>query len=199
MRIGLTGGIGAGKSLVASMLRERGARIIEADALARALVRPGSRVLDALVAEFGAGILGPDGGLDRRRLAQAAFGDPARLARLNAITHPPLVAAILEEMERSGGVVVVDAALLGRWDVLDAFDLVVTVRAPREVRVRRLVEAGMARADVEARIDAQDTDGEFASQADVVIDNAGTEDDLRREVERLWKRLAVETEENDAE
>ena len=202
VRVGLTGGIGAGKTVVASMLRDLGARVIEADAIARDLVRPGGGVLEALVEEFGRGILRDDGTLDRRRLAETAFARPGRLERLNAITHPPLVEELLGSMEGAEGgaeVVVVDAALLGDWDILDAFDIVVTVRAPRATRVERLVAGGMSRRDVEARIDAQDSEDEFARQADIVIDNAGSREELSLEVRRLWRRLSDGTEVTDAE
>lgn len=202
VKVGLTGGIGAGKSVVASTLGRLGARVVEADAIARRLVRPGEPVLVRLVEEFGPAILNSDGTLDRARLAELAFGDPARLERLNEITHPPLVAAILEEMERAArahDVVVVDAALLGQWDILDAFDVVVVVAAPRETRVRRLVDAGMARADAEARVGAQDSDEEFVRQADLVIDNSGSEEALADQVRRLWDRWTPVTEEPNAE
>ena len=193
-RIGLTGGIGSGKSEAARVLADLGAAIVTADELARKLVEPGGPVLSRIVDAFGGEVLRSDGTLDRGRLAGLAFGDPAKLAVLNAITHPPLVAAIierLEELDRTGpeGVAVVDAALLTEWDITDLFDLVLLIRAPREVRVARLAAAGYAESDARARIEAQLPDERLVEAADRVIDNATTLDDLRGAIEELWRTL----------
>jgi dephospho-CoA kinase len=193
-RIGLTGGIGSGKSAVASFLRDLGAHVIVADEVSREQAVPGGPVLAALVDEFGPSILRPDGTLRRDELGRLAFSSARGLERLNAITHPALVAAILERMERlerddPSGVVVVDAALLVDWDILDAFDLVVAVDAPRETRLRRLTSAGLDEDAARARMGAQAPEEAFAHAADVVIENDGTLDGLRDRVAELWERV----------
>ncbi len=200
-RIGLTGGIGSGKSEVASRFRELGALVIDADAVARELVEPGSPVLRAIVREFGSSVLRPDGTLDRRALADAAFSSAERRKALNDVTGPPLVAEIVrraEALEREhaqggggSGVLVVDAALLVQWDVLDMFDLVLVVHAPRELRAERLAAAGFSEADVAARMDAQLPDDAMLAAADAVIVNDGSLDELRAKVDDLWNSLGV--------
>jgi dephospho-CoA kinase len=197
-RIGLTGGIGSGKSEAARVLADLGAVVVTADELARRLVEPGSAVLDKIVDAFGREVLRNDGTLDRRRLAALAFGDPARLAVLNEITHPPLVAAIIERLEELDrvsreGVAVVDAALLTEWDITDLFDLVLLVAAPTEVRVARLVKAGLNEADARARIRAQLPEERLRDAADRVIENAGTLDELVSAVRDLWRALPPNT------
>jgi dephospho-CoA kinase len=200
LRIGLTGGIGSGKSEVAARLRELGADVIEADEVARELVAPGTPLLDELVRQFGDGILRPDGSLDRRALAGIAFASDEALEALNECTRPPLVAEIVRrseelERERPGGVMVVDAALLVQWGVLDMFDVVLAVRAPEGVRVARLAAAGLSEEDSRARMRSQLSDAEMAAAADEVIDNEGTLENLRTAVDAFWKTLGTQTKE----
>lgn len=197
-RIGLTGGIGSGKSEAARVFADLGAVVVTADELARRLVEPGSPVLEKIAEAFGGGVLAGDGALDRKRLAALAFGEPTKLAILNAITHPPLVAAIigrLEELDRTGseGVAVVDAALLTEWDITDLFDLVLLTAAPVEVRVERLVASGYTEADARARIEAQLPEERLRDAADHVIENAGTLEELRGAVRDLWRTLPPNT------
>lgn len=201
LRIGLAGGIGSGKSEVAARLSELGADVIEADAVARELVAPGTPLLGELVRQFGDGILRPDGSLDRRALAGIAFASGAALEALNESTRPPLVAEIVrraEELERKrpGGVMVVDAALLVQWGVLDMFDVVLVVRAPEDVRAARLAAAGLSEEDARARMRSQLDDAEMSAAADVVIDNDGTLEDLRRAVDAFWETLGEEGKED---
>lgn len=200
MRIGLAGGIGSGKSEVAARLSELGADVIEADAVARELVAPGTPLLEKLVGEFGDGILRPDGSLDRRALAGIAFASDEALGALNESTRPPLVAEIVRrsealERERPGGIMVVDAALLVQWGVLDMFDVVLVVRAPEDVRVARLTAAGLSEDDARARMRSQLGDEEMSAAADVVMDNDGTLEDLLRAVDAFWETLAEKREE----
>jgi len=197
-RIGLTGGIGSGKSEAARVFADLGAVVVTADELARKLVEPGSPVLARIVEAFGPEVLAGDGTLDRKRLAALAFGEPARLGLLNAITHPPLVAAIigrLEELDRTGSerVAVVDAALLTEWDITDLFDLVLLIAAPTEIRVARLTAAGMTEADARARIEAQLPEERLRDAADRVIDNASTLEEFRSAVRGLWRTLPPNT------
>lgn len=197
-RIGLTGGIGSGKSEAAGVFADLGAVVVTADELARGLVERGSPVLQRIVEAFGPEVLADDGTLDRKRLAALAFSDPAKLALLNEITHPPLVSAIierLEELDREGParVAVVDAALVTEWDITDLFDLVLLIAAPVDVRVERLTASGYTEADARARIDAQLPEDRLRAAADHVIENEGTPEELRTAVRALWRTLPPNT------
>lgn len=194
IKVGLTGGIGAGKSEVARLLAQRGAVVVDADALAREAVAPGRPELAAVVAEFGDGVLAADGTLDRAALARVVFGDPERLAALEAIVHPYVARRSAELIADAppDAVVVYDVPLLVEKQLQGDFDLVVVVEAPEDERVRRLVAArGMAESDARARIVAQATAAERAAVADVVVHNHGSPEELRHEVDSLWARLAT--------
>jgi len=200
-RVGLTGGIASGKSTVSRVLAERGAVVIDADAVARTLVEPGSPLLAELAEEFGEDVLRDDGALDRAALGRIAFASEERLARLNAMAHPPLVARLIELVEDAerasgvtGGVLVVDAALLAEWDILDLFDTIVVVDAPIDVRVERLVASGLTEERARERMAAQLPPEELTRRGDIVIDNSGTLDDLRRRADNLALRLFGESE-----
>jgi dephospho-CoA kinase len=197
-RIGLTGGIAAGKSVAAQRLAERGAVVIDYDALARDAVAPGSAGLADVVTAFGDTVLTPDGALDRPGLAAVVFADPAARQRLNGIVHP-VVRRLAAEREAAAAaadataVVVHDVPLLVETGNADTFHLVVVVQAPAVLRVERLVRTrGMDRTEAERRIAAQVTDEERLAVADVVLDGSGHPDDLRAEVDALWDRLAAE-------
>ncbi|MBO3085727.1 dephospho-CoA kinase [Cellulomonas fengjieae] len=197
-RIGLTGGIAAGKSVAARRLAELGAVVIDSDVLAREAVTPGSAGLDAVVEEFGPSVLTPDGSLDRAALASVVFTDPAARARLDAIVHP-IVRRLSAEREAAsavadpGAVVVHDIPLLVETGQADAFHVLVVVHAPAVLRVERLVRLrGMDRAAAEARVAAQASDDERLAVADVVLDGAGSDENLRAQVDVLWDRLAAE-------
>ena len=197
-RIGLTGGIAAGKSVVARHLAELGAVVIEYDKLARDAVRPGSVGLDQVVEAFGEGVLAPDGSLDRAALGRVVFADPDALARLNAIVHP-VVRRLAAEREAAAGataagvVVVHDIPLLVETGQADAFHMLVVVHTPAELRVRRIVaERGL---DVEAarrRVGSQASDDERLAVADVVLDGTRSVDELRAQVDELWARILQE-------
>jgi len=191
--VGLTGGIGAGKSTVADLLAERGAVIVDADEVARAVVEPGQRALAKLVDRFGAGILDADGRLDRSALAKLAFVDDESRRDLEAITHP----AINEEFGRrvaaapSDAVVVLDVPLLVESPQARerGYQAVIVVEAPRDVRLARLEARGVDRADAEARMAAQTGDDERRKIATYVIDNAGDRAALERQVDEVWAEL----------
>jgi dephospho-CoA kinase len=191
--VGLTGGIGAGKSTVADLLAERGAVIVDADEVARAVVEPGQRALAKLVDRFGAGILDADGRLDRSALAKLAFVDDESRRDLEAITHP----AINEEFGRrvaaapSDAVVVLDVPLLAESPQARerGYQTVIVVEAPRDVRLARLEARGVDRADAEARMAAQTGDDERRKIATYVIDNAGDRAALERQVDEVWAEL----------
>lgn len=197
-RIGLTGGIAAGKSVAARRFEQRGAVLVDADVLAREAVAPGTAGLEAVHAEFGDDVLDATGALDRAALARVVFGDPAARARLDAVVHP-VVRRLSAEREAAavaldaGAVVVHDIPLLVETGQAPTFHVVVVVHAPAVLRVERLVRLrGMTRADAEARVDAQARDEERLAVADVVLDGTGTDADLERQVDEVWERLAVE-------
>jgi dephospho-CoA kinase len=188
LRIGLTGGIGAGKSTVAALLAERGARVVDADRIAREVVEPGTPGLAAVVAEFGQDVLTADGALDRPALAALVFGDRAARARLDAVVHP-LVRARAAELvagARADAVVVQDVPLLVETGQAGSFDLVLVVEAEPDVRVARLVDRGLSAEDARARIASQATDEQRRAVADVVLRNDGDRDALAAQVDRLW-------------
>ena len=190
--MGLTGGLGSGKSTVARMLQERGAVILDADAFARAAVVPGSDGFRRVVARFGSDMVGGDGSLDRPKLASIVFADRAALADLEAIVHPEvrrLIAdGIQENLDTDKVVVLVNPLLIEMGTHRDC-DVVVVVSVSPETQVRRSVERGMAEDDVRARIAAQLPLDERSRAADVLLDNEGTIEELEREVDVLWHDL----------
>ena len=197
LNVGLTGGIAAGKSAVAALLVEHGAVLIDADAIARAVVEPGTPGLAEVVAAFGPGMLGPDGALDRPGLGALVFADSAARERLNAIIHPRVraEAARLRAAAPADAVVVQDIPLLVETGQGGDFDLVIVVAAPLAERLRRMVrDRGMDEADARARIAAQATDAQRAAVADVVVDNSGSLEQLRQQVNEIWEtRIAPST------
>ena len=190
--VGLTGGIGSGKSAVLRLLAERGAVVVDADAIAHEVVAPGTDGLQAVIDEFGDEVETEDGSLDRAALAAIVFSNAVALARLEAIIHPR-VKRRRDELLRAADaddVVVEDIPLLVEKGMTHDFDVVVVVTAPIDVRVDRLVGLrGMAEADVRARIANQATDDQRERAADVVIDNGGSPEALEAQVAELWKRL----------
>ena len=191
MNVGLTGGLGSGKSTVAALLGEHGAVIIDADVVAREVVRAGTPGFAAVVARFGPDVVGRDGELDRAALARIVFADGAALDELNAIVHP-LVGSRSAELAAAvppGAVVVHDIPLLAENGLADRFDTVVVVEADREIRLARLAERGLTRAEAEARMAAQATDEQRRAIADEIVRNDGDLDSLARQVDRLWDRL----------
>jgi dephospho-CoA kinase len=193
LRIGLTGGIGSGKSTVAALLAARGAVVVDADRIAREVVEPGTPGLAAVVGAFGPGVLTPDGALDRAALASIVFADQEARARLDGIVHP-LVRARAEEVVAGAppdAVVVQDVPLLVETGQAGRYDLVLVVEADLETRLARLVLRGLTEDDARARIAAQATDEQRRAVADVVLDNSGTPDALAAQVERLWAERVV--------
>ncbi|MFD5037515.1 dephospho-CoA kinase [Streptomyces sp. NPDC058378] len=194
LKVGLTGGIGAGKSEVSRLLARLGAVLIDADRISREVVEPGTPGLTAVVEAFGPGILRPDGTLDRSALGSIVFADPARLATLNAIVHP-LVGARSAELERAAGagaVVVHDVPLLTENGLAPLYDLVVVVDAKPGTQLDRLVTLrGMTESDARARMAAQATREERLAVADLVIDNDGPLEDLEPQVREVWSQLTA--------
>jgi dephospho-CoA kinase len=192
LRVGLTGGIGSGKSEVSRRLVSLGAVLVDADAVAREVVEPGTPGLAAVTEEFGEEILRPDGSLDRDRLGTIVFADEQRRARLNAIVHP-LVGTRMQELVEDApddAIVVYDVPLLTENDLAGLYDLVVVVDAPVEEQVRRLTELrGMTEEAARARIAVQATREQRRAVADRVIDNSGTIESLAAQVDDLWAEL----------
>ncbi|MFC9426784.1 dephospho-CoA kinase [Streptomyces sp. NPDC056987] len=192
LRLGLTGGIGSGKSEVSRLLTGYGAVLIDSDRIARDVVEPGTPGLAAVVAEFGPGVLTPDGALDRPGLGRIVFGDPERLRALNAIVHP-LVRARSAELEAAAGpdaVVVHDVPLLVENGMTGLYDLVVIVDATPETQLDRLVRLrGMTEREARERMAAQATRAQRRAVADVVIDNDGPLELLEPQVREVWRTV----------
>jgi dephospho-CoA kinase len=196
LRVGLTGGIGSGKSEVSRRLAARGAVILDADVASREVVAPGTPGLARIAEAFGPEVIGPDGAMDRERLGRIVFADPAQRERLNAIVHP-LVREWMRAGDRAaadsgrdGLVVVHDVPLLAEGGRRGDFDLVVVVDVPPELQVERLVsQRGMAADQARARMAAQATRQQRLAVADIVIGNSGSLADLDRRVAEVWAEL----------
>lgn len=189
LRVGLTGGIGAGKSTVSRRLAELGAHVVDADLVAREVVVPGSAGLAAVVEEFGPGVLLPDGALDRPGLGRIVFGDAAALARLNGILHPRIAARTAELMAAApaDGIVVHDMPLIVENGLAAGYHLVVVVDAPEPVRAARLVrDRGSSEEEAWQRIRAQATDERRRAVADVLLDNSGEVGPVLAATTALW-------------
>lgn len=192
VRVGLTGGVGSGKSTVADMLRELGAVVIDADELAREVVAPGTSGLAAVTEEFGASVLTPQGALDREALGALVFADPDARRRLEAIVHPRVRrrAAELEAAAGPGAVVVHDIPLLVETGQAADFEAVLVVDVPVETQVTRtMAERGWSREEAEARVAAQATREQRNAAATHLIDNTGTREDLRDRVAQVFAAL----------
>ena len=196
--IGLTGGIASGKSTVAALLRHKGALVVDADEVARRLVEPGRPALDEIRARFGRGVLAPDGSLDRAALGRLVFSDPEARRHLNEILHPRIFEAIRDRLadEEPNRLVFVEAALLAetysqanRWLALQGL---VVVDAPAELQAARLRAKGMADSDASLRMAAQLARPDRLSRATHVIDNSGSIEDLKTQVDRVWAQLNAE-------
>jgi dephospho-CoA kinase len=192
--VGLTGGIGSGKSTVARMLRDRGAIVLSADAYAREAVAAGSSGFRRVVELFGPDVVGPDGELDRAAVAAIVFADAGRRSELEAVVHPEVRRRIAEAVAAASGtdrVVVVDSPLLIETGAHEGFPLVIVVSASPRTQIERLVARGMAEDDARARLAAQMPLDEKAMVADVLLDNEGTETELEAQVDRLWADLVA--------
>jgi dephospho-CoA kinase len=192
LRVGLSGGIGSGKSTVARALARRGAIVIDADAIAREVVEPGQPGLAAVVERFGAEVLDAEGRLDRPKLAALVFDDAAARADLNAIVHPRVAVETARRTAAapSDAVVVIDVPLLVEA-ARSGYDVVVIVEAPEPVRLERLIARGMSPEDARRRMAAQASDADRRKVADVILDNSGTEEDLEPQIDALWSQLTA--------
>ncbi|NYH78214.1 dephospho-CoA kinase [Actinopolyspora biskrensis] len=198
LRVGLTGGIGSGKSTVANRLAEHGAVVVDADLVSREVVEPGTEGLSEIVEHFGAEVLDEDGTLNRSALARVVFGDDAARSVLNGIVHPRVAVRTAELIAAApeDAVVVHDVALLVENGYQADYHLVVVVDAPVEQRVRRLVDRGLSAEDARSRIEAQADERQRRAAADVWLDNGSEQWELRAEVDRLWETRLVPFEAN---
>ena len=192
--IGLTGNIASGKTVVADLLKKKGATIIDADTLSREAVRPGTRALETITGRWGKEVLDPQGNLDRAALRRIVFTDQGQLDDLNAIIHPEIArlreTAIEEARKRGDKIVVCVIPLLFERKLVDNFDTIVLVDAPRELRMERLVETrGLDEAEAMNMIASQMPAELKRARADYVIENTGSIDDLKRDVDSLWESL----------
>jgi dephospho-CoA kinase len=202
LKLGLTGGIASGKSAVGEMFVQLGAHLVQSDAVAHSLMQPGQAVYTDIVRDFGTGILNPDGTINRSRLAEAAFGTlsvPARVQELNEIVHPAVIAYENEWMENvrrqdANAIAIVEAALILEAKAAGRFDRLIVVTCQPEQRVERFarrlgISEDAARAEVTRRMAAQMPDAEKIKAADFVIDNSGSLDFTRQQVERVFAAL----------
>jgi dephospho-CoA kinase len=192
VRIGLSGGVGSGKSTVAALLAAHGAVIVDADKIAREVVEPGTEGFAEVVARFGADVV-TEGRLDRPKLAQIVFNDDAARRDLNAIVHPRVGARTAELLAAVGDdeVVVYDVPLLVESNMSAGFDAVVIVEAPADLRVQRLAGRGMPEDDARARMASQASDEQRRAVADEIVVNSGSLEDLERQVDEMWRRLTA--------
>ena len=192
--LGLTGGIGSGKSMVLSMFANLGAEVIDADHLAREVVEPGQPALEEIATAFGRDMLMPDGRLDRGKLARIIFADPVARARLNAITHPRIRERMATEMALRGsrpGLLIVDIPLLYENDRSETVESVIVVWVDAKTQLRRLTERdGLTPDEARQRIAAQMPLDEKRARADLVVDNSGSRENTRRQVEVIYRRFA---------
>ncbi|GII02523.1 dephospho-CoA kinase [Planobispora takensis] len=196
VKVGLTGGIGSGKSEVSRRLSARGAVVIDADKIAREVVEPGTEGLARVAGVFGEEVIRQDGSLDRERLGSIVFADSEKLAALNGIVHPLVGRRVAELQEQADdrAIVVYDVPLLAENKLAPMYDVVIVVDASDEVRLERLVRVrGMSEQDARARIAAQAGREERLAIADIVIPNEGSLEELEDRVEEVWRRLSVTT------
>lgn len=188
--IGLTGGIGAGKSLVANYFFTLGAQVIDADSLAKAAIERGTTGFDEVVSTFGDEIL-KDGDIDRRKLGEIIFSDPNQRKLLEGIIHPKVQQALLDARQALGEdeILIYEIPLLVETNAASKFDLVITVEAPIDTRIERLKARGLFQSEIERRIESQATEAQRRAVANFVIENNGDEEELLRKVEALWEEL----------
>jgi dephospho-CoA kinase len=198
LKVGLTGSIAVGKSFVLDVLRELGARTIDADQIARECVEPGGPGLTAVVNEFGHGVLNADGSLDRAKLGAIVFSDEAKREKLNSILHPFIIARQDEIMrhwedETPNAIAIIDAALMIESGGFKRFDKLVVVHCPPEIQIQRLMKRNrLTREEAELRVKSQMPQEEKMKYADYLIDTSGEYANTRRQVQALWEKLQTE-------
>ena len=193
MYLGLSGGIGSGKSTVAKILSEVGAVVIDADAIAKEVLEPGQVGYENVMLAFGESVLDASGNIDRKKLANLVFQDAEKLLKLESIVHPAVIARVSEIRESlpETAIVVYDTPLLVEKQLQDQFDKILIVSADEDIRKERLVQRGLDLADIEARMANQATDIQRSAVADFVIINNGSMKELREEVAKVWQQLSA--------
>ena len=192
MYLGLTGGIGSGKSTAARMFADLGATVIDADAIAKEVLEPGQLGYESIVNKFGDEILDSSGNVDRSALAAKVFENSAELKELEGIVHPAVASKVLEIRESlpAGVTVIYDTPLLVEKKLQDQFDQVVVVLAPEPLRTQRLIDRGLAERDIAARMSKQASDDQRRAVANFVIDNSGSLAQLRAQVQNVWNQIS---------
>ena len=193
MYLGLSGGIGSGKSIVSKILSDLGAVVIDADVIAKEVLLPGTSGFESAVSTFGSTILDNEGTIDRKRLAKLVFENPKELAKLEAIVHPAVVARVAEIRNSlpESAVVVYDTPLMFEKQLQGQFDKVLMVIANSDLRRSRLVERGLEPSDITARLANQATDEQRVTIADFVIENNGSLESLREQVAKVWRQISA--------
>jgi dephospho-CoA kinase len=191
--LGLSGGIGSGKSTVAKILSELGAVVIDADAIAKEVLEPGQLGYENVLLAFGESVLDASGNIDRKKLANLVFQDAEKLLMLESIVHPAVIARVsdIRESLPETSIVVYDTPLLVEKQLQDQFDKVLIVSADEDIRKARLVQRGLDLADIEARMANQATDLQRSAVANFVIINNGSTKELREEVAKVWQQLSA--------
>ena len=193
MYLGLSGGIGSGKSTVAKIFADLGAVVIDADAISREVLEPGQIGYENTILTFGESVLSESGSIDRKKLAELVFQNPAQLAKLEAIIHPAVIARVAQIRESlpASAIVVYDTPLLVEKNLKSQFDKVLIVVTDSEHRKARLIERGLEITDIEARIANQATDSQRRTVADFVIENNGSPEQLQDQVTKVWQQISA--------
>ena len=193
MYLGLTGGIGSGKSTAARMFADLGAIVIDADAIAKEVLEPGQVGYESVVNNFGEEILDSSGNIDRVILAGKVFGDTTKLKELEEIVHPAVATKVAQIRESlpAGSIIIYDTPLLIEKSLQQQFDQVIVVLAPEALRTQRLLARGLAQNDIIARMSNQATDEQRREIANYVIDNSSTLVELREEVQKVWTQISA--------
>jgi dephospho-CoA kinase len=191
--LGLSGGIGSGKSTVAKIFADLGAVVIDADAISREVLEPGQIGYENTILTFGESVLSESGSIDRKKLAELVFQNPAQLAKLEAIIHPAVIARVAQIRESlpATAIVVYDTPLLVEKNLKAQFDKVIIVLADEQIRKDRLITRGLEMTDIEARISNQATDSQRSEVADYIINNNGSLAQLQDKVTKVWKQLSA--------
>jgi dephospho-CoA kinase len=191
--LGLSGGIGSGKSTVAKIFADLGAVVIDADAISREVLEPGQIGYENTILTFGESVLSESGSIDRKKLAELVFQNPSQLAKLEAIIHPAVIARVAQIRESlpATAIVVYDTPLLVEKNLKAQFDKVIIVLADEQIRKDRLITRGLELTDIEARISNQATDSQRSEVADYIINNNGTLAKLQDNVTKVWKQLSA--------
>lgn len=189
--IGIGGNLGSGKTTLAKIFQKFGAKLIDADKIAKSLLKPSTREYHKIVQTFGESILTKNRKIDRKKLGNIVFTNPQKLNQLNRIVHPTLIAKIQQAISKAKGMVVVDAALLFNWNKRLVVDIAILVSAPKKLKIKRLLKSGMKKLEIERRLSCQLSERTMAKMANFIIKNNGTKQHLKKQAITLWRRLGA--------